>query len=112
MWSIKERKQLLVVELKDWTVLYSDKTLEVLEKWLNWESNFVMIDWVLFSKYEFKKAYEKKADDITTYKLSLPEDEKKIIAKREIKMKELWKYRESIDQIKRYIDSVKNPSGS
>jgi len=108
MWTIKERKQLLVVELKDWTILYSDKTLQELHDFMSTGSDFVLIDWVMFWKYEFKKAYEKKADDITTYKLWLSDEDKIIVSKREIKMKELWKHRQSIDQIQRYIDNTKN----
>jgi len=105
MSSIKPRKQLLVIELKDWTILHSEKTLQELHDFMsNWKE-FILIDWVMFWKYEFKKAYEKKADDITVYKLSLPDEQKAIIKTREIVMKELGKNRESIEQIQRYLDS-------
>ena len=65
---------------------------------------------LMFGKYEFKKAYEKKPDDITAYKLSLPEDKKEIIKQRESKMKELWKRWKSVDQIQRYLDSIEQNS--
>ena len=110
MSNIKQWKQLLIVELKDWTILHSDKTLKELHDFMsNWKE-FILIDWVMFWKYEFKKAYEKKSDDITMYKLSLPEDKKEIIKQRESKMKELWKRWKSVNQIQRYLDNIEQNS--
>lgn len=107
MSNIKERKQLLVVELKDWTILHSEKTIEELaSKMSETDSNYIFIDWVLFNKYEFKKAYEKKADDITMFKLSLSPEDQNRIKEREKKMKELWKHRKNIEQIQRYLEST------
>lgn len=107
MSNIKQRKQMLAVHLKDGTILHSDKSMQALETILNSDSSFVMVDGVLFNKFEFKKAQEFKADDITLFKMSLPQEEKAKIASREIKMQELWKKRDDVQQIQRYLESVK-----
>ena len=110
MDAIKVRKQLLVIELKDWTVLHSEKTMDELDKYLSecWPRG--KIDGILFNVYEFKKAYEKKADDISVFKMSLPKEDQDIIKAREVKMKELWKHWTSIEQIQKYIESKRvNP---
>lgn len=108
MANIMQWKQLLVVELKDWTVLHTNKSLQELATLMNdSDSNYMLIDWVLFNKFEFKKAQEKKPDDITLYKLSLSESDKELVKRRETKMKELWKYRESTAQIEKWLKRAK-----
>ncbi len=74
MWEIKEYKELLIVELKDGTILRSAKTLDELEISLNSNSQVFKIDGVLFNRYQFKKAYTQKVDEIEGFILSHDKD--------------------------------------
>lgn len=107
--NIKPRKQMLVVELKDGTILYTDSTLDELSSILNREdTNYLCIDGVLFGKFEFKKAYQRDPDDLLLFKRSLPLADQLLLEKREQKMKELGKKRESVKQIQDYLTHKKS----
>ena len=58
------------MELKDGTILRSPKTLDELETYLNSNNPVFKIDGVLFNRYQFKKAYVQKMDEMEGFILS------------------------------------------
>lgn len=109
MWKIKAYTKKLTIELKDWTKLYSEKTLTELHLALNSWGNFIEIDWVLFNIYEFKKAYIEKINSVSDYIISLPKEQQIIIQEREEYLKKnLNKRFKNINQIKRYLHFKNN----
>lgn len=103
--QIKEYKQLLTVELKDWTLLNTEKTLEQLQKYFATAPDFVTIDWVMFNKYEFKKAYERKVDSVEQFILSQPKEVQDSIRDRAKQMRErVGKRFETIEQVQNFIN--------
>ena len=105
MKEIKPYKNKLTVELKDWTKLYSDKTLEELNQALNIWWSFIEIDWVLFNIFEFKKAYIEKINSIEDFICALDKETQKKVKEREKEKKEkIWKWFESIQEIQNYIE--------
>ena len=104
--EIKEYKQLLTIELKDWTILNTDKTLDELDKFLQQSKDFIQIDWVIFNKYELKKAYERKADSVEQFILSQPKDIQQKIRDRAKQMYDrVWKRFETIEQVQTFINN-------
>lgn len=102
--NIKEYKQLLTIELKDGTILNTDKTLQQLQDYLSKWSDFITIDGVMFNKYEFKKAYERKVNDIEQYIMSKDRDTQKMIRFREKQMFErVWRTWENIEHIDNWL---------
>lgn len=107
--EIKEYKQLLTVELKDGTILNTDKTLDELDKFLQVSKDFIQIDGVIFNKYEFKKAYERKINGVEEFILSQPKDIQQKIKDRSKQMYErVGKRFETIEEVQRFIDSIVN----
>ena len=105
--ELKEYKQLLTVELKDGTILNTDKTLQQLQDYLSKWSDFITIDGVMFNKYEFKKAYERKIDGVEWFILSQPKDIQKKIRKRDQEKRErVGKRFETIEEVQNYITSL------
>lgn len=104
--EIKEYKQLLTVELKDWTTLNTDKTLKQLQDYMSKWSDFITIDGVMFNKYEFKKAYERKIDWVEEFILSQPKELQQKIRDR---AKQMWdrvgRRFETIEQVQIFIDN-------
>lgn len=91
MWQIKQYKPILRVLLKDGQTLTSRKSLLEFQKYLESSWNFCLVDWVLFNKFEIKKAREANASDIDEYIISqtdklMQEQLKEIVADR----KEKW----------------------
>ena len=106
MNEIKEYKQILIVELKDGTILKTEKTLnQLMEYYANcWD--LLLIDWVVFNRFEFKKAYEEKIDWIEDFIFSLDKETQKKVRDREKEKKEkLWKWFENIQEIQNYIEN-------
>lgn len=107
--SIKEYKQILIIELKDWQKLRTEKTMK---EFMNYQKNawdILLIDWVAFNKYEFKKAYEENIDWIESYIISLPKDIQKKVRERETEKKlRVGRWFDSIDEIVRFINSLDN----
>lgn len=108
MWTeIKEYKQLLTIELKDGTILNTEKTLQQLQDYMSKWSDFITIDGVMFNKYEFKKAYERKVDSVEWYILSQPKEVQQKIRDREKQMYErVGKRFESVEQINKFINNL------
>lgn len=104
---IKEYKRILIIELKDWTKLRSEKTKEELAKYLEYVKNHSWIcdiDWTLFDRYEFKKAYEETLDSIEGYITSFTKDiEEKLRQRQKEKKSRLWKGFESINEIDNWL---------
>lgn len=97
---MKPYKQILVIELKDWTTLNSNKTIDELQKYLEGCKDICLIDWVLFNKYEFKKAYEQKIDWIQSYILSFPKEiQEKLKQREKEKQTRVWRWFDSIQEI-------------
>lgn len=67
--SIKQYEQLTMIYLKDWDALRTTLSLDEIAKKLN-QSEFLVIDWVGFSRYEVKTFKVYKPDDIEQYCLS------------------------------------------
>lgn len=105
--DLKEYKQLLTIELKDWTILTSDKTREELENFMQTAPDFITIDWVLFNKYQFKTAYERKVWSVEQFILSQPRDiQQKIRDRAAEKRAKAGTRFENIDQIQKFIDTL------
>ena len=105
--EIKEYKQLLTVELKDGTILNTDKTLDELDKFLQVSKDFIQIDGVIFNKYEFKKAYERKINWLEEFILSQPKDIQQKIRDRAKQMYDrVGKRFETIDQVQTFINNL------
>lgn len=103
---MKEYKQLLTIELKDWTILNTDKTLDELDKFLQQSKDFIQIDWVIFNKYEFKKAYERKVDWVENFILSQSKEMQQKIRDRSKQMYDrVGKRFESIEQVQTFINN-------
>lgn len=104
--QMKERKKMLVVELKDWSRLYTEKTLDELETFLTKSNDFIRIDWTIFWKYEFKKAYERNIDWIEGYILDQPKNIQDILRAREKQKKErVWRGFDNIEEINKFLSS-------
>jgi hypothetical protein len=69
MNEIKEFQKMLVVELTDWTILRSEKSMEEFKDYLS-ENEFLHVDWILFGRYQLKKAYEENLDELEQYIIS------------------------------------------
>ena len=106
---MKEWKKLLIVELKDWSRLYTEKTLDELENFLTRATDFIRIDWTIFWKYEFKKAYERNIDWIEWYILDQPKDIQDILRTREKQKKErIGRWFDTIEEINNFLQSKKD----
>lgn len=105
MADIKVYKEILKIELKDWTMLNSEKTIEDLRKYIENAKDVLLIDWVLFNKYEFKKAYSYNWTDIDQFILSHDKDTIQRLRIREKEKKEkVGKWFESVQEIKNFLE--------
>lgn len=101
---MKPYKQILVIELKDWTILNSEKTKEELKQYLDSCQTFADIDWVLFNKFEFKKAYEQKVEWPYAYVLTFTKDIQEKLKKREKEKKDkVGRGWDSIEEIENWL---------
>lgn len=104
---MKEYKQLLTIELKDWTILNTEKTLDELDKFLQQSKDFIQIDWVIFNKYEFKKWYERKVDWVENFILSQSKEMQQKIRDRAKQMYDrVGKRFETIEQVQTFINNL------
>ena len=104
MWEIKVYKRLLKIELKDWSTLSSEKTLEELEAYLQSGKDFFKIDWVIFNKFEFKKAYEKKVDSIESFlENQSKEAQGRLEIRRKEKLQKVWRWFDNVQEIVNYM---------
>lgn len=107
MQTIKPYQQLLTVELKDGTILNTDKKLDDLHKFLADAGDFIKMDWVIFGRYEFKKAYERKVDTLESFILSQPKDIRdKINARNKQKYERIGRKFETIEEIQNFMDTI------
>ena len=97
-------KQILIIELKDGTILRTKFTKEQLKAYIE-ECPFVMdIDDVLFNKFEFKKAYEEKLWSIDSHILSKAPDAQKALRIREKeKMSLVGRWFDTVQEIENYL---------
>lgn len=107
MGNIKEYKQLLTVELKDGTILNTEKTKEEFAKFLTNAPDFIDMDWILFNKYQINKAYERKADTVERFILSQPKHMQQKIRDRQKQMYDRVGRRfETIEQVQTFINNL------
>ena len=103
---MKLYKSILVIELKDWTILYSEKSRIELRKYLEKCKDIVDIDWVLFNKYEFKKAYEQSIEWTDSYILTFSKDiQDKLKQREKEKRNAVWRWFDSIEEIENRLIS-------
>lgn len=106
---MKPYKTVLVVELKDWTKLYSEKTkaelMQYLDKVSNW-NKICDIDGVIFDRREFKKAYELNIDWVDAYILTFTKDIQDKLRQREREKKwNIGRWFDDIEEIDNYLKS-------
>ena len=107
MNEIKEYKQILIVELKDWTTLRTEKTIKQFMEYYATCGDLLFIDWVVFNCFEFKKAYEQKIYWIEDFIFSLDKETQKKVREREKEKKDkIWKWFASIQEIQNYIEKI------
>ena len=105
--DIKPYEQLLTIELKDWTILNTNKSIDALYIFLAEAWDFIKIDWVIFGRYEFKKAYERNVDTVEAFILSQPKDiQDKIRLRNKQKYEKVGKNFKNIEQIQHYIKTL------
>ena len=106
--QIKEYKKLLTIELKDWTILQSEKTLQELVAYMESCTAICLIDGVAFNKFEFKKAYEKNLDEISQFIFWLSKTVQEALRIREKEKKQrIWRWFESVQEILNYLNDKK-----
>ncbi len=107
MEYLKVYRTVLIIELKDWTKLRSDKTKDELKVYLekvkatSWLCD---IDWVIFDRYEFKKAYEEKIDWIESYISSFTKDiQEKLRERQKEKKRNVGRWFDNIEEIDKWL---------
>jgi len=101
---IKEYKQILVIELKDWITITSKKSLKELQEYMESCKDVCLIEWVLFNKYEFRKAYEQKIDWVQSYILTFTKDiQEKLKTREKEKKARIWRWFDDIQEIENYL---------
>lgn len=105
MNEIKKYEKLTVILLKDWDSLFTTMGVNEISERLN-KSDFLVVDWVGFGKYEVKKFFEYNPSEIDCYILSFDKKTQEIIRTREKeKFEKTWKKLESIEEVKNYLIS-------
>jgi hypothetical protein len=109
MNTIKEYKKILIIELKDWTTLRTEKTINQFMEYYEQCWDLLLVDWVIFNRFEFKKAFEEKIDCVENYIMSLEKDIRKKVETREKEKKEkIWKWFKNISEVENYIKKIVN----
>jgi hypothetical protein len=108
MTEIKVYKEMLRIELKDWTTLNSEKTVDDLRKYIENAKDVLLIDWILFNKYEFKKAYPYNPSDVEQFILSQDRYTQQILRLREKQKKErLDRWFRDVAEVIAYLEKKK-----
>lgn len=107
MSDIRQYKPQLIIELMDGDKIPTDKTMDEFEAFLATNPPYIRIGDVMFAKHQYKKSYIKNIRDVDIYISQLAEKEKAIVEKRTQSMKTLWKKREDIQQIDRFLLAYK-----
>lgn len=103
MNEIKEYKQLTTISTFDWDIL-TEASIDVLDKMLNADWNFIRIWDEIIAKNQIKKIWIKKVDTIENFILQFPREiQQKLRERDKQKYERLWKHFESIQEIQNYI---------
>lgn len=103
MNEIKEYKELTTISTFDWDIL-TEASIDVLDKMLNADWNFIRIWDEIIAKNQIKKIWKKKIDDIENFILQFPKDvQKKLRLRDEMKYLRVWRHFDSIEEIQNYI---------
>lgn len=103
MNDIKEYKELTTISTFDWDIL-TEASIDVLDKMLNAEWNFIRIWDEIIAKNQIKKICKKKVDTIENFILQFPKEiQQKLRERDNQKYERIWKHFESIEEIQNYI---------
>lgn len=103
MNEIKEYKQLTTISTFDWDIL-TEASIDVLDKMLNADWNFIRIWDEIIAKNQIKKIWIKKVDTIENFILQFPREiQQKLRERDKQKFERIWKHFESIQEIQNYI---------
>lgn len=103
MNEIKEYKQLTTISTFDWEIL-TEASIDVLDKMLNAEWNFIRIWDEIIAKNQIKKIWIKKVDTIENFILQFPREIQQRLRERDKqKYERVWRHFESIQEIQNYI---------
>lgn len=105
MNEIKEYKELTTISTFDWDIL-TEASIDLLEKMLNADWNFIRIWDEIIAKNQIKNICKRKIDTIENYILQFPKEIRQKLRERdEEKFKRVWRHFESIQEIQNYIQS-------
>ena len=96
MNEIKEYKELTTISTFDWDIL-TEASIDLLEKMLNADWNFIRIWDEIIAKNQIKNICKRKIDTIENYILQFPKEIRQKLRERdEEKFKRVWRHFESI----------------
>lgn len=105
MNEIKEYKELTTISTFDWDIL-TEASVDLLEKMLNAEWNFIRIWDEIIAKNQIKNICKRKIDTIENYILQFPKEIRQKLRERDQeKFNKVWRHFESIQEIQNYIQS-------
>ena len=101
--AIKEYKELTTITTFDWEI-QTEASIDVLDKLLKQDWNFIRIWDEIIAKNQIKKIYKKKIDTIENFILQFSKDvQQKLRERDEEKYRNIWKHFESIEEVQNYI---------
>ena len=107
MSEIKEYKELTTISTFDWDIL-TEANVDLLEKMLNADWNFIRIWDEIIAKNQIKKIFKRKIDTIENFILQFPKEiQQKLRERDQEKFNKVWRHFESIQEIQNYIQ-IKN----
>ena len=103
MNEIKEYKELTTISTFDWDIL-AEASVDLLEKMLNADWNFIRIWDEIIAKNQIKKIFKRKIDTIENFILQFPKEiQQKLRERDQEKFNKVWRHFESIQEIQNYI---------
>ena len=107
MNELKEYKELTTIQLFEWE-LFTEATIDQLDKMLNTDSKFIRIWNEIIAKNQIKKVFVRTVDGIDNYILSLPKDIQDRIRTREKEKKaRIGRWFDTIEEIQNYLADKK-----
>lgn len=105
MNEIKIYTELTTITTFDWEI-QTEASIDILDKLLKAEWNFIRIWDEIINKNQIKKIGKKKIDSIENYILQFPKDiQQKLRERDQEKFNRIWKHFESIQEIQNYIQN-------
>lgn len=103
MNELKEYKELTTIQLFEWEI-YTEASIEQLDKMLNSDSKFIRIGNEIIAKNQIKKCFVRAVDGIDNYILSLPKNiQDKLKTREKDKKVKVWRWFDSIEEIQNYL---------